>query len=57
MSKTSWQVKRRYAEKNYKRITVEIKKDLAEAFDAALKERGDTKAGVIREAIEKYLGQ
>ena len=47
-------VKRRQAQ-TYSQIAVRIKKELAAEFDKKLKENGDTKASIIREAIESYI--
>ena len=55
MGATSSAVKRRYNEKVYTQIKIQIKKDLAADFKAAVTDRGDTQTDVIRQAILRYL--
>lgn len=55
MGKTSSTVKKRYNDKVYTHINVAIPKDLAERFKAKCAASGDSQAGVIKEAIERYL--
>ena len=55
MSKTSWQVKKRYNDKTYKRVNADLPKDLVDAFKAKCKETGDSQARIIKTAIEEYL--
>jgi hypothetical protein len=55
MGKTSSAVHNRYKAKTYKRIIVEVKKDIAAAFDEKIKREGTTKAGWIKERIDEYL--
>ncbi len=57
MSKTSSAVKRRYNDKVYGKIEARLPKALVAEFKAAVVERGDTIAGVIRKAIEAYLAE
>ena len=53
---TSTDVKRRYNERVYARIHLQLPKDTVEAFKAKCKERGISQASVLLEAIEKFLG-
>lgn len=55
MGKTSWQVKKKYNDKTYGRISADIPKELAEQFKARCKENGVSIASVIQEAVEDYL--
>lgn len=55
MSKTSSTVKNRYRDKNFVRIEIVVKKDLAEQFQQKVKENGDTVTGVLKKAITDYL--
>ena len=55
MGKTSWQVKQKYNDKVYKQISFRVKKELAESFDETLKRTGDSKASVLKKAIENYI--
>ena len=54
-TRTSAKAVQRYQAKTYSQIAVRIKKELAAEFDKKLKENGDTKASIIREAIESYI--
>lgn len=56
MSKTSWQVKAKYNQKHYKRVAVDLDKDLVSAWEEKLKAEGIGKSEFIRNAIQKYLG-
>lgn len=56
-TKTSSEVKRRYNEKTYGTVRAMLPKDLVEAFKKECKNRNVSQAQVIREAIEKFLGQ
>lgn len=55
MGKTSWQVKKKYNDKTYGRISADIPKELAEQFKVRCKENGVSIASVIQEAVEYYL--
>ena len=55
MGKTSAPVKNRYKNKVYTTVRADLKKELVARFEQKLVERGDTKAGVIRKAIESYI--
>ena len=55
MGQTSAKAVQKYQAKTYTQIAIRIKKELAAEFDKKLKENGDTKAAVIREAIENYI--
>lgn len=49
---TSWQVKRKYNEKHYKKVTADIERDLVERWEKKLT---ISKAEFIRQAIKKFL--
>lgn len=55
MGNTSWQVKERYNQKTYSRITVKLKKDLVKAFDEAREKDDLTRTEFFRRAINQYL--
>lgn len=55
MGKTSWQVKKRYNEKVYGRIAVDLPKQLVQDFKEKCKAEGISQAEVIRTAIERWL--
>lgn len=55
MGKTSSAVKRKYNEKVYKQVKVELKKELVNAWELQLDKDGLTKAAFIRKAIQDYL--
>lgn len=55
MGKTSSAVKRKYNEKVYKQVKVELKKELVNAWEIQLDKDGLTKAAFIRKAIQDYL--
>ena len=55
MSKTSWEVKKRYNEKVYQRLGFLLDKNLVERFKEACKSDGKSQASVIKMAIEDYL--
>lgn len=48
---------RRYAEKNYRQVKVNLPIALVEEFRATTKANGDSQAAIIRKAIEEYLGK
>lgn len=52
---TSTEVKRRYNEKVYKKIQVQLPITLVEEFKSKCKQLGVSQAGIIKEAIEKFL--
>lgn len=54
---TSTAVKRRYNNKVYSQIKVELPKDLVATFKAKCVDVGVSQASVIREAIEKFLAE
>lgn len=56
-SNTSWQVKKRYNDKVYKRIAVDLDKELVEAWESHIKQDGISKSEFIRNAIRNYLGK
>ncbi len=55
MSNTSSAVKRKYNNKVYKQIKVELKKEIVEQWEIAIKSDGISKAEFIRNAITEYL--
>ena len=54
---TSSAVKRRYNERNYRMITVQLPIALVEEFRERCRSDSISQASVIREAIESYLCQ
>ena len=52
---TSTEVKRRYNERVYSRIYLQLPKDLVEAFKAKCKDLGVSQASVLLESIENFL--
>ena len=57
MSKTSWQVKERYNKKAYGRIYCQLPKELVERFKQKCREKGVSQQSVVRDAIERFLGE
>lgn len=57
MGKTSWQSKRKYNDGKYAIVRVELDQELVAEWKNALKEDGKTQAGLIRDAILKYLNE
>jgi hypothetical protein len=55
MGRTSTAVKNRYIKRVYKLVAVRVERDTVEAWEAAIKEDGITKAGFIRDVLEAYL--
>ena len=53
---TSSEVKRRYNDKVYRKIQVELPRELVERFKERCKQLGISQASIIKEAIEKFLG-
>ena len=54
-TKTSTAVKSRYNQKVYDVISVRVPKELAEKFREKCINDGISQAGVIKQAIEKYI--
>ena len=52
---TSWQVKQRYNDKVYSRVTVALPKDLVSEFKEKCLQYGISQASIVREAIENFL--
>lgn len=52
---TSTEVKRRYNERVYSRIYLQLPKDIVEAFKAKCKDLGVSQASVLLESIENFL--
>ena len=52
---TSTEVKRRYNEKTYTRIYLQVPKDQGERFKEKCKRENTSQASVLKEAIEKFL--
>ena len=48
---------RRYTEKNYRQVKVNLPIALVEEFRATTKANGDSQAAIVRKAIENYLGK
>lgn len=55
MSKTSSQVKNRWNEKTYDRISLFVPKGEKEKIKVAAEERGQSVNGFINEAVNEYL--
>lgn len=55
MGKTSWQVKKKYNGKVYKRIAVDLDKELVDEFKAKCKAEDVPQAEVIRDLIKTWL--
>jgi hypothetical protein len=55
MGKTSNAVKDRYRAKNYRRFSIALKRELADAWAAELEKDGISMAAFLRDAAEKYL--
>ena len=55
MGKTSWQVKKRYNDKVYKRIVADLPAEIVDRFKDKCKAEQVSQAQVIKEAIEEYL--
>jgi len=56
MAKNSYESLKRYKDKTYKKISIDLHKDFAEAWENKLKEDNITKAEFLRNAINTYLG-
>lgn len=54
-SHTSWEVKQRYNDKVYSRVTAQLPKDLVADFKQKCAEEGVSQASVIKSAIEDFL--
>ena len=54
-TKTSTAVKSRYNQKVYDVISIRIPKELAEKFKEKCASDGVSQAGIIKQAIEKYI--
>lgn len=57
MSKTSWKVKERYNQKVYGRIYCLLPKDLVEKFKQKCRATGVSQQSVVKDAIERFLGE
>lgn len=57
MGNTSWQVKKRYNDKVYKRIAVDLDKELVTKWEERIKESGISKSEFVRNSILEYLGE
>lgn len=55
MGNTSSAVKRKYNNRVYKQVKVELNKELVESFENKLKSDGISKAEFFRQAIKQYL--
>lgn len=56
-SKTSTEVKRRYNNKVYDKIFVELPKDIVAPFKEKCKAKGVSQASVLKKAIEDFLNE
>lgn len=54
---TSTEVKRRYNERVYGRIYLQLPKETVDAFKEKCKATGISQASIILEAIENFLGE
>ncbi|MGE9875976.1 hypothetical protein ACQQ9V_08630 [Hornefia butyriciproducens] len=55
MSRTSWQVKKRYDDKTYRRVTALVRKDSDIAsFLEEQKAAGESISGIVNSALELY---
>lgn len=52
---TSTEVKRRYNEKVYSRVSISAPKDLVAAFKKKCEENGESQASVLKKAMQDYL--
>lgn len=57
MGKTSWQVKKRYNDKVYSRISVQLPKELVANFKRKCIDIGVSQSAVIQSGIEQFLGK
>ncbi|MFA5658275.1 MAG: CopG family transcriptional regulator [Oscillospiraceae bacterium] len=55
MGKTSWQIKEKYNRAHYKKLIIQLDKELVSQWEEKLKQDGIAKAQFLREAINKYL--
>lgn len=49
------EARKRYNEKTYATIKVDLRKELVQRFKEKVKSRGDSQARIIKKAIEDYL--
>ena len=54
---TSTEVKRRYNERVYTRISLQVPKELGASFKAKCEAEGTSMRAVLIEAIENFLGE
>lgn len=52
---TSTDVKRRYNEKVYARVSISAPKELVAAFKAKCEKNGESQASVLKRAMQNYL--
>lgn len=57
MSKTNYEALKRYRDKALKKVTIDLRKELAEEWEEKLKADGLSKAEFLRNAINQYLGK
>lgn len=55
MGNTSYAVQKRYRDKNLRKVSIDLKIELADKWEAKLKNDGITKAEFLRNAINDYL--
>lgn len=54
---TSSEVKRRYNQKTYGAVSVQLPKDLVARFKEKCKAEGVSQAQIVKKAIEEFLGE
>lgn len=55
MGNTSYEVQKRYRDKTLRKVSIDLKIELADKWESKLREEGMTKAEFIRNAINDYL--
>ena len=56
IGKTSSEVKNRWNAKHYKRLTISLPKEDAEAYRKKCEKEGITQSHILKEAVYKFLG-
>lgn len=57
MSRPTYEVMKRYRDKTLKKVSIDLKIELAEQWETKLKQEGLTKAEFLRNAINAYLAE
>lgn len=57
MGKTSWKVKKKYADKVYRTFNTKLPIDLLDNFTKKCADLGVSKNEIIRKGIEKYIDE